>query len=67
MTTCAVVRYSDNVVINIIVAEPSDLTSNEYYLVEYSPDTVVYIGGTYVDGVFVAPAEEPVAEPTPSD
>lgn len=56
MTTCAVVQYSDNVVVNIIVAEPSDLVSDEYYLVEYGPDTMVYIGGTYVDGVFTEPA-----------
>lgn len=67
MTTCAVVQFSDNVVINAIVAEPSDLAPDGCYLVEYGPDTMVYIGGTYVDGVFVAPAEEPIPEPAPSD
>lgn len=55
MTTCAVVQLSDNVVINTIVAEASDLAPDECYLVEYGPDTVVYIGGTCVDGVFIEP------------
>lgn len=35
MSNCAVIQISDNVVINKIVAEPTDLAPDNTYLIQY--------------------------------
>lgn len=59
MTTCAVVQLSDNVVINKIVAEPTDLAPDGTYLVLISDGVVCDIGWTWDKQNFIPPIQEP--------
>jgi len=57
MTTCAVVQLTDTIIINIIVAEPSDIPPEGCELIE-TPDTFgnyAQIGGTWNGEMFVPP------------
>lgn len=56
MTTCAVVQLSDGLVVNIIVAEPTDLAPDNCFLVLV--DSPCDIGWTWDGTQFVAPVVE---------
>lgn len=47
MSRCAVVQYSDNTVVNIIVAEPSDTPPDGCFLVAIGDNEFVDIGWVY--------------------
>ena len=54
-TTCAVSRLSDGLVINIIIAAPSDLAPEGCQLVEIMSGQICDIGWYYANGVFNGP------------
>ena len=54
-TTCAVCRLSDGLVINIIVASPSDPAPDGCQLVEIMAGQVCDMGWYYANGVFNGP------------
>ena len=63
---CAVVRLSDNIVQNTIMAQPSDLAPDGCFLVEIMNGYECNIGWTFEGQFgFIAPSEPPVAEYTP--
>lgn len=47
MTKCAVVQKSDNKIINIIIAEPTDFVADGLYLVDVTNEQFVDIGWLY--------------------
>lgn len=47
MSRCAVVQYSDNVVVNIILADPTDTPPDGCFLVAVSDDQFLDIGWIY--------------------
>lgn len=47
MTKCAVVQKSDNKIINLIIAEPTDFVADELYLVDVTNEQFVDIGWLY--------------------
>ena len=57
MATCAVVQLVDSVVVNTIVAEPTDLAPDGCQLVEIGADTLYDIGWTWDGTSFVAPPD----------
>lgn len=57
----ALVRKNNNVVDNLIVVGPTYKAPDDYHLVEVPEGTVVNIGDTYRDGVFI-PAPPPKPE-----
>lgn len=64
MSTCAVVQLSDNVVINKIVAEPTDLAPDGTQLIPIPEGVMCDMGWTWNGSEFVnpnPPVEEPVA------
>lgn len=66
MKYCAVIK--DGLVENTIVVN-DDWAFDGVSLVEYDPETLVWIGGSYEGGIFSPPPEpepEPDASPTPS-
>ena len=58
MTTCAVVQLSDSVVINLIVAEPTDPAPDGCELIEVPLGTPCGIGWTWDGTQFVPFAAE---------
>lgn len=54
-TTCAVVRLSDGLIINAIVASPSDVAPDGCKLVEIMNGQLCDIGWYYIDGEFRGP------------
>lgn len=63
MSNCAVVRNTDNIVVNKIVAEPTDLPPDGTYLVLIEDGVACDIGWVWNGVVFVdpnAPQPEPV-------
>lgn len=54
-TTCAVVRLSDGLVINAIVAAPSDPAPDGCQLIEIMTGQMCDIGWYYANGVFNGP------------
>lgn len=54
-TTCAVCRLSDGLIINMIVATPSDLAPDGCQLVEVMNGQICDIGWYYVEGDFHGP------------
>lgn len=63
MTVCAVVQISDNIVVNKIVAEPTDLAPNDTYLVVIPDGVMCDMGWTWNKTEFVNPNPPPVEEP----
>lgn len=57
MADCAVVRSSDNMVINTIIALPTDPAPEGCYLVEMSENSYGGIGWTWDGTYFIAPEE----------
>lgn len=55
MTVCAVVRNIDNVVINRIVAEPSDLAPDNTYLILVPHETLCDVGWVWNGTEFINP------------
>lgn len=55
MSNCAVVQTSDNVVVNKIVAEPTDLAPDGTYLVLIEDGVVCDMGWIWNGTEFVAP------------
>lgn len=60
MSNCAVVQLSDNIVVNKIVAEPTDLPPDETYLV-LIPDGVMCDMGWLWDGTDFIEPEPPLS------
>jgi hypothetical protein len=54
-TTCAVCRLSDGLVLNIIIANPSDPAPNNCQLVEIMTGQMCDIGWYYANSVFNGP------------
>lgn len=57
MTICAVIRTQDNLVINTIVADPTDLAPNDCYLVEMTDANWGGPGWTWDGTQFIPPAD----------
>lgn len=55
-TTCAVCRLDDGLVINLIVASPSDPAQEGCQLIEVTSDMDCEIGWTWNGSIFVPPA-----------
>lgn len=55
MTTCAVVQLLDFVVVNIIVADPTDPAPNECELIEIQPGISCDIGWIWNGTQFIPP------------
>ena len=62
MSNCAVIQISDNIVVNKIVAEPTDPTSEGTYLIQYD-DMPCDIGWIWDGTQFINP--NPVIEVLP--
>lgn len=58
MTTCAVVRYLDNIVVNTIIADPNDLAPEDCFLVEMTENNYGQIGDTWDGTNFIRPSTE---------
>lgn len=56
-TVCAVIRLSDYIVVNSIMALPSDTPPEGCMLVTVMNDQAFDIGWKYVDGQFEGPVE----------
>lgn len=56
-TTCAVCRLSDGLVMNVIIASPSDLPPDGCQLVEVMNGQACSIGWYYANGVFNGPRQ----------
>lgn len=56
MTNCAVVQLSDNIVVNRIVAEPTDLAPEGTQLIQCD-DMLCDIGWTWTGNEFTPPTE----------
>ena len=61
-TTCAVVRLSDGLVINIIVAQPSDLAPDGCRLVEIMTGQSCDIGWYWANDIFNGPRKYAVCK-----
>lgn len=57
---CAVCQLSDDLVINIIVASPSDLASDGCQLIEITEDQLCSIGSYWNGSTFDPPIEKVV-------
>jgi hypothetical protein len=55
MSVCAVVDLNSNVVVNMIVAEVSDLAPEGTRLIEVTPDMAGHIGWTWDGTKFIDP------------
>lgn len=55
MSVCAVVRLEDGLVINVIVADPTDLPPVDCQLIEVQPDQMCSIGWTWNGTEFIPP------------
>lgn len=64
MSRCAVVNISDNTVVNVIVAEVTDLAPDGTFLVELQDGVGVNMGYVWDGGQFIDP-NPPVEEDTP--
>jgi hypothetical protein len=54
-TRCAVVQISDGLVVNIIMADPSDVPPENCQLIEILPDQMCDIGWYYNGTDFIDP------------
>lgn len=61
MSRCAVVQYSDNLVVNIVICSPSDEPPDGCFLVDIDLEPWVDIGWIYdpETGTFSPPPEPP--------
>jgi hypothetical protein len=65
-TRCAVCRLSDGLVVNIIVAIPSDLPPIDCQLIEIMNEQLCDIGWYYDGTTFIDPNPQ-IEEPVPED